>query len=262
MKLYLINLTRSTDRLRRMEARFAALGLSFERIEAVDGRALGPSDRTGALPVLALSCNLSHEIVFRRFLETGDDFAAVFEDDVLLAPAAADLLTRSDWIPPGADIVKIETYGRTTILSASGIELTGDTRLVRLLGKHSGSAGYIIGRSAARRLLGERQALADYPIDHLLFDPRRRPVPGLTVWQVVPALCAQDMIIDPSAIGESTLRGAEAMEGLRPRRHFKKAIKRSVKALRRAAPLEALRAALSRLVGRRRIVVGFRPINR
>ncbi|HEY5346698.1 MAG TPA: glycosyltransferase family 25 protein, partial [Rhizomicrobium sp.] len=69
MRSYLINLSRRTDRLAAMTAQFAALGLAFTRVEAVDARgtpdsaiekwftATGP---LGLLPKGDKCCTLSH----------------------------------------------------------------------------------------------------------------------------------------------------------------------------------------------------------
>src|ERR1700749_1654370 len=96
MRIILINLARAADRRRSMERQFSALGLDFERLEAIDGRSLAPEDRALVddakrrritpypLSDNEIGCWLSH----RRALQeaSAGDLTAVIEDDAELTP--------------------------------------------------------------------------------------------------------------------------------------------------------------------------------
>lgn len=99
--VYVINLTRSTERMARMTDVLSAAGLGFRRVEAVDCRDMADSLWTGRydaarnrkdylapLSPAEIACFLSHRAAWQRFLEDGEaESAVVLEDDVrTLAP--------------------------------------------------------------------------------------------------------------------------------------------------------------------------------
>ena len=90
MKAYCINLDRRPDRLEHMVQQFAARGMSFERVAAVDAR--DPAVAEAALrcgigmtgkrmSAAAFATFQSHREVWRRVLASGEAHAMVFEDD-------------------------------------------------------------------------------------------------------------------------------------------------------------------------------------
>jgi len=94
-KIYLINLERSTDRLTACARQFEEHGLSFERIEALDGEKLEQSDLIDVydfqkssyhkhLTCGEIACYLSHIRAWQKIVDEQLDYAFVFEDDVLL----------------------------------------------------------------------------------------------------------------------------------------------------------------------------------
>ena len=97
MKAYLVNLDRSPDRLAAADAQLRAVGVAYERVPAVDGRALGAAERRraanrlrfrliyGAWPSAGtIGCALSHQAVYARMDAAGVPLALVFEDDVAI----------------------------------------------------------------------------------------------------------------------------------------------------------------------------------
>jgi hypothetical protein len=92
LAVYLINLDRAPDRLARMAARLQAAGVAFERVAAVDGRALQfPIPEFSALSYKFLhgrrtvpseiGCYLSHIACARRLLQGQASHALILEDD-------------------------------------------------------------------------------------------------------------------------------------------------------------------------------------
>ncbi|MBR1608613.1 MAG: glycosyltransferase family 25 protein [Kiritimatiellae bacterium] len=111
MKIYVINLDRSPERLAETKRQLDAAGLPFERFPAVDGRALSPAERREACPPLRfwlangfrsvlpgeIGCALSHRGVWERIADGPGDVAAVFEDDAVLdADALRDVLATAE----------------------------------------------------------------------------------------------------------------------------------------------------------------------
>lgn len=200
MKCYLINLDRSKDRLEQMKTEFGQLGLTFERVPAVDGRllsqeqidALTPPVRRWEIPIPPgeIGCFLSHRKCFEIIANGEDEYAAVFEDDIVLSTQAQKVLSSSAWIPADADLIKVETF-RTVILVDSPAEIAGtNCKYARLLSKHLCTGGYIVSRDAARRMLAFMGQVS-VPVDNLMFDPAYEMFAHFNIYQVYPALCKQ-----------------------------------------------------------------------
>lgn len=94
MKIYCINLKRSTKRRAKMSAELEKLGLPYEFIDAVDGRTLSSDERAAAysswhtrfrhgkdLTPGELGCAMSHIKFFQKIIET-NEVGFVLEDDV------------------------------------------------------------------------------------------------------------------------------------------------------------------------------------
>ncbi|MCD1633268.1 glycosyltransferase family 25 protein [Martelella mediterranea] len=208
MEIFLINLARSHDRLSHMRAVFNAQGLAFERIDAVDAATLSEDFvRNIVVPPISkyarnltpseVACYLSHKKVWEMALSRGLEYAAIFEDDIHLAPDAGKLLsTAAEWLPDGADLIKLETLAMRTHVSRSGSVLM-DTphRLKKLLSSHYGSAGYIISRRAMERLCAASDPLP-LPVDDVIFGAHYRVFGRLSAYQIDPAICVQDQYLE------------------------------------------------------------------
>lgn len=205
-----------------MTAEFARLGLRFQRIAAIDGASRvsdeAPPPLSGSPPHRLLSrgeiaCFLSHRACWMLVADSEDAYTAIFEDDVHFADDAATMLSRHDWIPPNADLVKVETMLLKTRIGRRTLGAASRFRLARLFSLHTGSAGYILSRQAAKSLL-ETTADLTGPVDHALFDPHFPSSKALTIYQLVPALCVQDVLPGraqtarsmPSIINEDRMR--------------------------------------------------------
>lgn len=95
MKSYLINLDRGSDRLAVSAKLFADAGLAFERVPAVDGKALSRARRSEVCPPVRfylanahralpgeIGCVLSHLAAWRTAFAGYVPAAAFFEDDI------------------------------------------------------------------------------------------------------------------------------------------------------------------------------------
>lgn len=206
MHIYLINLDRRPDRLKAMTERAGALGLTLERVAAVDARQAGadlldtwfePGGPLGEVPRGDKACLLSHRAAWERFLATGDSHAVFLEDDVLLADAARELLAKDDWIPAPVAVVKLEHYGpKGQRVLLNGFRDVGSRfRVGRILSRHTGAAAYVLSRRAAQFLVSQpRFAL---PVDHLLFNPNNSAlVAMLAPVQLLPAIARQEQFVE------------------------------------------------------------------
>jgi glycosyl transferase family 25 len=218
MRIYLINLGRRPDRLAAMTAQAAPLGLSLDRVEALDaaGTAVpegwfadgGP---LGEIPRGDKACLLSHRRAWELFVADGEAHAVFLEDDVRLSPVAAAILANDGWIPPDARLVKLEHYGPAgqRVLLKDIRPVGEDFQMGRMLSRHTGAAAYILSRGAAELLL--RQTRFDLPVDHLLFNPNNSALfASLAPWQLLPAIARQEQFVGEKSDIESTRLGLRA----------------------------------------------------
>jgi glycosyl transferase family 25 len=97
VKVFLINLARSTDRLEHSKSQLDALGIEFERLEAVDGLKLTSSQVSQhydidansklykkTLSVGEVACYLSHRVAWKRIIDEKLDYAIILEDDSIV----------------------------------------------------------------------------------------------------------------------------------------------------------------------------------
>lgn len=201
MLTFVINLDRDTARLERIEALLAARAVPFTRVQAVDGRSLSQADieKISVYPTAVsvrlqpgeIACYLSHIRAWRMLLESDEERAAIFEDDIDISADAAEILAGlSDWMPDDVDIVKLETSLKPVEVAPDVETTICDRNIRRLAGCHIGTAGYIISRRGAARMLAESERLK-MAVDTMLFDPRGGVAQTLSLFQLSPALCVQ-----------------------------------------------------------------------
>jgi glycosyl transferase, family 25 len=203
VKVYLINLDRSPDRLAHMRAQLN--GAPFERIPAIDGSNDPPT--TKGLTRFELACLESHKIAWRKFLMGPERCACVLEDDLHIWPGFAALVCGDAWIPEDAHSVKLDTYLQKVEIGEKRAAV-GGRQVARLYSRHQSSAAYILTREGVARYL-ELTADASLPADYALFpnNPRRL---GLRIYQLSPAVAIQDHLLPP---GEGGQAFATAMAG-------------------------------------------------
>ena len=201
MLTLVINLDRDTERLKRIEALLSERDVSFTRVAAVDGRSLSadeiaavcayPTPVSIRLQPGEIACYLSHIKAWRLLLDSDEDCAAIFEDDIDLSRDAAEVLSATAaWMPEDADIVKLETSLKPIELGRAPETIVHTREIRRLAGCHIGTAGYVITRKGAARMLAESKKLR-MAVDTTLFDPRGGVAETLSLYQLSPALCIQ-----------------------------------------------------------------------
>ena len=192
LPVYVINLDRRPDRLATIGRDLDRLGLSFERVAAVDARDLSDADRLTSLPFIdlgAVACMQSHAEALRRLLLTSHAAALVLEDDAELASDVPAMCRDVDWWPEGSKVVSLEVPRAGKKLQGWVCGRTPGGRDLRTIVRWNfGAAAYLVNRKAARALIDsyERQELHT---DRLMFDPR---ISKMARWlrpaQVVPAV--------------------------------------------------------------------------
>ena len=120
VRVFAINLRRSTERWARLEPQLRKLGLPWERFEAVDGQTAALTAPLGGydpglnrrqfhrpLSKGEMACYESHLGALRRFLATRAEYALVLEDDVLLLPELGDAVAAALRSAEPWDVVKL-----------------------------------------------------------------------------------------------------------------------------------------------------------
>lgn len=214
MKVYLINLDRSPDRLAWFRGQTEGMEIDLVRVPAVDAkdlpeaelnrlRALSSGRRSRSRDQRILSageigCFLSHRKIWEFVAKGAAPWAFVAEDDIHFSPDAATFLRRDDWIPRGADMIKAETNLRRHELSVKVWGQAEGHELRRLCSYHFGSGGYFISPSAAAHLLAFTEWRCD-PVDEILFSPTLGVLKQIAVLQISPAICIQDVYLEEHA---------------------------------------------------------------
>src|SRR5258706_4155157 len=152
MKTYVINLARRADRMAMMTAQLAALGLVFERIDAVDAQTVSDDVLAPNWPALpkdrrltrgAVCCFMSHRRAWERFLATDEPWASIIEDDARLHPDASHFLSDDAWIQAQSMLIKTEVnFQRRSakILIGKDRNVGHGYAVAPLLSKHMGAA--------------------------------------------------------------------------------------------------------------------------
>lgn len=202
VKTLLINLDRSPDRLHNMTARLGRIGLDWERVPAVDGKALDLTSDARVSEVdyrklhgktinpSEVGCYLSHIKAYHAFLEDTDaQYALVLEDDVDFADdflsVLHDLVRHADdW-----DMVKLSGFHSGTPVRPKH-RVSNQRHLCVMLSRHTGSAAYLLNRRMAQIYLKELLPMR-LPFDHAFdkawnWDVKLRlvhPMPTALSWE-------------------------------------------------------------------------------
>ena len=92
IKTYLINLDRSTDRLKDMTEKCKKANINFERFPAYDGSKLNLNKmiddkilvKESNMMVGAIGCSMSHLNLWKQCINRGDELVLVIEDDCII----------------------------------------------------------------------------------------------------------------------------------------------------------------------------------
>jgi glycosyl transferase family 25 len=174
--IYVINLERDIARLQFLQTLFLQHGLSFERVEGVDGRRLSeqrgpeivPVRPSGRFPrglmMKEQGLTMSHRKAALRLLASGTPVGCIMEDDVDFRPSFRRLLPLLAAAPP-ADIVKLEGLG--TARHVVPVATIQDHMLAVTVRPIMGTAAYLVTRRGAQCIVDLTETVQE-PSDHLL----------------------------------------------------------------------------------------------
>jgi glycosyl transferase family 25 len=208
--VFLINLDGSDARLAAATAQLDELGVKFERVAAFDGRGLEPSaieayDEAAALAFTGrrlsggeVGCFLSHRDCARRFLDTGEPYGMVLEDDMEMAARGPEIVADIlGWLESEAIEWDLINLGPASLKISTALKRFEGTALFRAHYFPVRTSGLIWSRrGAAAFLADERRIFA--PVDNYFRDWMTRSDTGLSVWPALISQGAESEISDGS----------------------------------------------------------------
>ena len=212
-----INLASDSNRRARMEAEFARHAVPGQRFDAIRWTAL-PEAEQARLYSTTLNagqfhkplvngekgCYASHLRCWQWLLDSPHAAVVVLEDDVALKREFAAVITAIEQLPGGWDMVKL--IGRDSEKLRRRLPLLAGFSLVDYQRVPSLTAGYVISRSGAQKLLASRIPFGR-PID---VDLRHWWENDLRIQGVVPAAVVLDDTSFQSSIGAKASEGSMA----------------------------------------------------
>ncbi|MBQ0956000.1 glycosyltransferase family 25 protein [Serratia symbiotica] len=158
-KVYIINLPEHKDRLELMTKQMENLDIPFEIIVGFDGEKIKDEemfifrrDISCAVTKGEVGCALSHLKAYRKLIDSNNEVALVIEDDVIIPSNLRNIIN---------DIVKRNDKEKRLVTLLSKVnkyinkpvyELSNGQKVFRTIDA-TFAHGYIINRSAARKLL-------------------------------------------------------------------------------------------------------------
>ncbi|MDY6523560.1 glycosyltransferase family 25 protein [Acinetobacter faecalis] len=160
MKILLINLDKSTDRLEQQRNQFNELGLEFERLPAVTIHDFSDEDYkrmafNGQRPMKQseLACFLSHKKAWEYVVEQNQP-CVVLEDDAVLVKDFKKIIDDFDQLTD-IDYINLEVHGRkkTVAKNARYSVVDNSYNLLEIFIDRSGTGGYVLYPTGAQILL-------------------------------------------------------------------------------------------------------------
>ncbi|UVK44363.1 O-antigen ligase family protein [Mesorhizobium sp. AR07] len=164
LSIFAINLDRETGRWSELLASAEAVGLTLQRIAAVDGRALAKEEWTEIdLPTARklsgrdilpgeYACYRSHIQALETFLAGGSAYGLIVEDDVLFSEDTKRRIEAIIAAVPDFDVIKLTNHRMSFFMRA--VETTEGDEIGRALhGPQGSAAAYLVTREGAQGLL-------------------------------------------------------------------------------------------------------------
>ncbi|MFN7026370.1 MAG: glycosyltransferase family 25 protein [Pseudorhizobium sp.] len=175
IEIFAINLDRSVERWDALSKQAADLGLDLVRVAGVDGSSMAASERVecdekafarnNGRTLLSgeYGCYRSHLKALAAFLESGDAFGIIVEDDLVLTEDLCRRTVAAFEACPRADVIKLFNH-RVVWFRHYGTSSLGDEIGRAAHGPQGSAACYGVSRSGAAKLQ-ETLRWMEYPWD-------------------------------------------------------------------------------------------------
>jgi glycosyl transferase, family 25 len=212
ISIFIINLDRSPERLQRMSARLNLLGLTYERVSAIDGKVICEATREGFNPKRSwhiysdsdIACYLSHLKVLSIIEEREIPRAIVLEDDAIFGSGFVLLADPAFPLPDEVELLKLEGFGAEKSPKIP-ISRCANGTIQFSYKPTGGAAAYIITLAGAKRVLRELKIMGGL-LDSDLFAYWKT---GIGVYELSPFPARQDGSVSTMTLpklGSRTLR--------------------------------------------------------
>lgn len=199
MDIFVINMERATERREHILAHLRDLGLKAEILPAVEGaRVLPEALPPGTHPDLSageIGCYLSHVRFWETVVARGLDHAIVLEDDVRCSPNLMEIVHQV--LASGVPFDAVRLSALRPIRGEPLAILPGGARIVLPTKNPSGTQGYLVSQTGARRMLQRLNTLS-CPIDDTLDLYWRH---GLRIPVLTPTVVEEDPNLASTIVG-------------------------------------------------------------
>ncbi|MEM0911502.1 MAG: glycosyltransferase family 25 protein [Pseudomonadota bacterium] len=192
----LINLNRSEKRLVESARALDALGIDFERVEAVDGETISENELAAykapdfsayykQLSRAEFGCYFSHRKCWQLICERNLDQAIILEDDFSLKPAFSEFCKRLPLLPIRWECLKLSEFPEKR-KAITGIDFLS-WKVVAYDKTPCRTGAYAITRSGAQKMLAHSTKITrpvdidfQYPWEHRVRTLGLKPYPVVT----------------------------------------------------------------------------------
>lgn len=203
MKAYVINLEKRTDRREHIEQELSKMPyIDYEIVNAVDGSLMTHEEKSKLFDIDkfekryskkadngAVGCALSHQKCFKKIINSSDNYALIFEDDMIVKTDLKQILEDTKTLYESNKPVVILFSGWFWWNTKNKLNKTCIARIHDALL----AQGYLITKSAAKILLDERPFIVSDDWRYIISR-------GVNVYGVIPHPLEQ-MWTDTSNIG-------------------------------------------------------------
>lgn len=200
-KVFLINLAKSTERLKKSSARLAAQNIQFERIPAIDGTKLTNAEIQAHyssqlnskqyyrnLGYGEIGCFLSHRLAWQKIVEQKLPYAIVLEDDFQLVGDLSAVFSTIDSLKCDWQLLKLAAYQNRTRPIKVTKQVNEQFDLVLHKKPLTGCCAQAITYETAKRLLRVTEQFG-CPVDTQI---QRTWQTGVSVYSLMPFVIEQD----------------------------------------------------------------------
>ncbi|WP_100914058.1 glycosyltransferase family 25 protein [Pseudoalteromonas spongiae] len=200
-KVFLINLDKSTERLKKSSERLAAQNIQFERIQAIDGTKLTDTEIQAHyssqlnskqyyrnLGYGEIGCFLSHRLAWQKIVEQKLHYAIVLEDDFQLAGDLSAVFSTIESLKFDWQLLKLAAYQNRTRPIKATKQVNEQFDLVLHKKPLTGCCAQAITYHAAKQLLAITEQFG-CPVDTQI---QRTWQTGVSVYSLMPFMIEQD----------------------------------------------------------------------
>jgi glycosyl transferase family 25 len=195
MKIYVLSLKASVERIQFQLDQFARLAIEAEIVEAITPETLSDQSdesywRTWERPIKATerACFMSHLGLWKRVAACQNP-ALILEDDVILSDSISSFLKQVSNLS-GVDHLSLETRARKKLISLQSFFTIDSIDVHKLFIDRSGAAAYVLWPSGAHKLITKASSCAS------LADAMICQASDLASFQAVPAQAYQSDMCD------------------------------------------------------------------